>query len=127
MTQFMPSSILHYGVNVGPPPVNLQTDNADAIMSVANYLAKNGWQANAGIAQPVKLTNQSANTATQITKIKANILLVPTKSQPQYWQINKNFKAIMSYNPRYAYALAVTELGDAIKNKMQHGHKANHG
>ena len=127
MTQFMPSSILHYGVHVGAPPINLQTDNADAIMSVANYLAKNGWQANAKVAYKLNNMPREIQKITKITKVKPNVLLVPADASPQYWQIKKNFKAIMSYNPRYSYAMAVTELGDAIKQQMQNRQPNNNG
>ena len=39
----------------------------------------------------------------------------------QYWAIHKNFKSILSYNPRNKYAMAVYQLGErideAIKNE----------
>jgi membrane-bound lytic murein transglycosylase B len=125
MTQFMPSSILHYGVHVGAPPINLQTDNADAIMSVANYLAKNGWRRGQAIANPIKSDAMIISTDKKITKIKEGILLVPTTKSSKLWKVTRNFKSIMSYNPRYSYALAVTQLGDAIKH--QRGKSKQHG
>jgi len=49
--QFMPSSYRHYGVDFsGDGKVDMLNDPIDAIGSVANYLAKHGWQANQAIA-----------------------------------------------------------------------------
>lgn len=45
MPQFMPSSIKRFGVDYdGDGKVDLSNSVADTIGSVANYLAKNGWQ-----------------------------------------------------------------------------------
>ncbi len=43
--QFLPSSIVKYAVNYdGNSHIDLRTSPADAIGSVANYLAQNGWE-----------------------------------------------------------------------------------
>ena len=40
---------------------------------------------------------------------------------PDYWLVFKNFNAIMRYNPRINYAMAVFQLSQAINVDRQHG------
>ena len=40
---------------------------------------------------------------------------------PDYWLVFKNFNAIMCYNPRIKYAMAVFQLSQAIQGDRQHG------
>jgi membrane-bound lytic murein transglycosylase B len=56
--QFMPSSIKRFAVSAdGGQQINLTTNRADAIMSVANYLVEHGWQRGLPIFVPVVLPN----------------------------------------------------------------------
>lgn len=117
LPQFMPSSILAYGVHQAGEKIDLESNNDDAILSIANYLHKHGWQKS---IKPAAIVNKPENNTlaqnSLIEKVQENILMVPTETKPEYWQINKNFHAIMAYNPRYAYAMAVTQLSMALAN-----------
>ena len=54
--QFMPSSIKRFAVSAdGGRQIDLSTNRADAIMSIANYLVEHGWQRGLPVFAPVVL------------------------------------------------------------------------
>jgi membrane-bound lytic murein transglycosylase B len=111
--QFMPTSYTSYGIrfNEDNKPCDLFNDD-DAIISIANYLHKHGWKKNEFIEKP--LSEKEALTIKQ-KKTKNKIIKLSTDAKEQdYRLVSKNFKAIMSYNPRYNYAMAVTSLSKQI-------------
>jgi membrane-bound lytic murein transglycosylase B len=56
--QFMPSSIKRFAVSAdGGLQINLSSNRADAIMSVANYLMEHGWERGIPVFAPVVLPN----------------------------------------------------------------------
>ena len=62
MPQFMPSSLLTYGVDFdGDGHIDLHNSNADIIGSVANYLAQHGWQKGLPAVLPVNVDKISNN------------------------------------------------------------------
>ncbi len=146
--QFMPSSYNHYAVpgKSQQAPVNLFTDHDDAIMSVGNFLKDAGWQRNQPVAcsvKPNKTINPtlvSKNTKPQHTlawyaqrqvssactqslnpNTMAALVNMGSTATPDYWLVFKNFNAIMRYNPRINYAMAVFQLSQAINVDRQHG------
>lgn len=138
--QFMPSSYLHYGVQAHETkqPIDLFNDHQDAIASVGNYLAKAGWQRGQPVACRLNATSRisdrsvssSAKDKHSLSWYKTNrvpvcgnhlpsntqaaLINLGTAKQPEYWMVFNNFSAIMRYNPRINYAMAVYQLSEAI-------------
>ncbi|WP_348761384.1 lytic murein transglycosylase B [uncultured Salinisphaera sp.] len=138
--QFMPSSYAAYAVdgnNDGKR--DLWDQPADIIYSVANYLAENGWQRGAPIAQPATLARpdliEDITPSTRHTKYRWGELarmgvsaedsptqdtqvgllsFVGPHDQPEYWIAEHNFFVITTYNTSPLYAMAVYQLGRMI-------------
>ena len=138
--QFMPSSYAAYAVDGnGDGKRDLWHEPADIIDSVANYLAKNGWQRGEPIAQPAELSNpkvidgihtstrkprydwselrakgvQVSNSPTSDTRV--GLLKFTGPHGPEYWLAEHNFFVITTYNTSPLYAMAVYQLGREIK------------
>jgi membrane-bound lytic murein transglycosylase B len=143
MPQFMPGSILKYGVDFdGDGRIDLRASSADAIGSVANFLAQHGWnrEETGPAAFPAAVSPSlawesllggpltarykaeellSAGVTTQVT-LPANRLYglvdLQNGAEPtEYWVANDNFFAITNYNRSYFYAMSVIELGRAVR------------
>jgi membrane-bound lytic murein transglycosylase B len=146
LPQFMPSSIRHYGKAAkANRKLDLYTTD-DAIMSIANYLHKNGWRRNQAVATPAVLHTASAEkmlttriktlysqvqlrkkgiTAKQRFRAnKAALIDLPKDPKGNYWLVAHNFKVIMRYNPRISYAMAVFQLSQAFHLNDQGQHHA---
>jgi membrane-bound lytic murein transglycosylase B len=135
--QFMPSSFLRYAVDFdGDGRRDIWTDRADVFGSVANYLARNGWQAGAPWGQPVQVPPEAAAFAgrdgrrplSEWTRLGVRrvdgatfargdvegALVLPDGIAPgEGYMTYANFGAIRRYNPSDFYALAVGLLGNA--------------
>lgn len=131
--QFMPSSYLDYAVDYSNSgTIDLFHDPEDAIGSIANYLSKRGhWQKGQAVleklSQPkpekLKLGKHSLKVLReQGIQVKANL---PDDTIAQLFEVEcdgtkelylgfPNFKAILSYNPRINYAMAVYHLAVAV-------------
>ncbi|HET8552862.1 MAG TPA: lytic murein transglycosylase B [Gammaproteobacteria bacterium] len=137
--QFIASSYRHYAVDFdGDGKSDLWHDWADIIGSIANYFADNGWQRGAGIVVPAKLKagaegdikSMDTTTAAKLRNAgfefsnriadDANVTLVAldTHDGKRYWVALHNFGVIMTYNHSPLYAMAVYQLSNAIKQKM---------
>ena len=146
--QFMPSSYNHYAVpgQAQQTSINLFSNHDDAIMSVANFLRDAGWQRNQPVAcsiaanKAIKPTLASKSTQPQHTlawyaqrqvssactqslnpNTMAALVNMGSAATPDYWLVFNNFNAIMRYNPRINYAMAVFQLSQAIQGDRQHG------
>lgn len=144
LPQFMPSSYRAYAVDFsGKHQIDLMNNDADAIGSVANYLAKHGWRRSRPIAckadirgsrykkllpNPIKpsysmrkLTNHGI-TACQDLKhpSKALFFELKNKDSKEYWLGFHNFYVLSRYNHNRQYVLAVHQLSDAL----EHEHKS---
>lgn len=139
MPQFMPSSYRNYAVNFdGGKNVNLISNDADVISSVANYLKRNGWQENQLVAIPAKATANALSSIKQEPlkplytvqelrqegvswdeKIpfdaKAAFFSVEYNNKAQHWVALNNFQVISRYNHNMQYVLAVHEFSQAIE------------
>jgi membrane-bound lytic murein transglycosylase B len=135
--QFMPSSYLRYAVDFdGDGRRDIWSDRADVFGSIANYLARNGWQPGVPWGQPVAITPEAAalagrdgrRTLAEWTRLGvrradgtgftrgdvAGALVVPDGVAPgQGYMTYANFGVIRRYNPSDFYALAVGLLGNA--------------
>lgn len=134
--QFMPSSYRHYGVDFSQNgKVDLLNDHKDAIGSIANYLSENGWRAKQPVATQVTFKSDKAtryvnkkssatishwkrrgvNPEDKVSNRLHAKLIEMGKDNQDYWLVFKNFRAIMSYNPRTPYAMAVYQLSKDIQ------------
>jgi membrane-bound lytic murein transglycosylase B len=142
MPQFMPSSILQYGVDFdGDGLVDLRGSAQDAIGSVANFLVQHGWDRNstgpavfpADVApslawqglvgglearyRPADLDGAGVATRTTLPdgRLYGLVDLQNGADPTEYWVVNANFFAITKYNRSYFYAMSVVELGRAVR------------
>ena len=139
--QFIPSSYLAYAIDFDNDGHRDLIDNpVDAIGSVANYLAKHGWDMRYGIARQVYNTalkvaqmeapvnvNETGQALTQFgvkgipsdwSKLPLDILGLHGVKGPEYWAVTKNFYVITRYNHSPLYAMAVTQLADEIAREL---------
>ncbi len=142
--QFMPSSYRHYAVDFDKTgSIDLFNSHNDAIASVANYLAKNGWKYKQPIASKAKgkakiLARYKNNSGRKFYRAavlkksgikaadkkslaqakKAAVINLPLNSKNNYWLAYPNFRAIMRYNPRIQYAMVVYLLGEEIQQQI---------
>lgn len=139
--QFIPSSYLAYAVDFDKDGHRDLIDNpVDAIGSVANYLARHGWDLGYGIASPV------SNAAAQVERMESRIDVKETgreltskgvegipsawsglpldilglygAEREEYWAVTKNFYVITRYNRSPLYAMAVTQLSENIAKEL---------
>lgn len=146
MPQFMPGSVLAYGVDYdGDGAVDLRNSTADAIGSVASFLVQHGWQRNEsgplvyaasvmtggkwdallgqGLAAKYTLSElQAAGVITPLAppaeRAYGLIDLQNGAEATEYWIATNNFYAITQYNRSYFYAMSVIELGRTVKAAM---------
>lgn len=148
MPQFMPSSYRHYGVDASHNHhIDLMHDDADVIMSVANFLKHADWQAHTPLAVkirtdlsapiPNRFITAHAKPSTTVGELRRHGILIPLKikdsqaasviqlsssTNPEYWVTFPNFKSILHYNNSLNYAMMVTQLA----NRIQHIHEQRH-
>ncbi|MBA2656342.1 MAG: lytic murein transglycosylase B [Tatlockia sp.] len=139
--QFMPSSYRYYATNFSSgPKIDLMNDNDAVIASVANYIHKNGWKMNQGIAQPaevlgagyrtIKTAEKKANyqfqqlkkmgikplTAALNVPTKVGLIELKTQTGQEFWLAYPNFYVITRYNSSPQYAMAVFLLSQQLKS-----------
>ena len=138
LAQFMPSSFRAYAVDFDHDGKrDLINDPADAIGSVANYLARHKWQPGGPVAVPVQVRDRTiATRATGDLKPNASVgaflakgvaapkdvppglpaalLSLEGRDGPEYWLGFNNFYVITRYNRSPLYAMAVHQLAQAI-------------
>jgi len=143
MPQFMPGSVLAYGVDYDRDgAVDLRGSAVDAIGSVASFLVSHGWQRSHGgpIAYPARVAPgagwdafigqglaakytpeqmKEAGVATSSTlpagRLFGLIDLQNGADPTEYWVATDNFFSITQYNRSYFYAMSVVELGRAVR------------
>jgi len=143
LPQFLPSSIRNWAVDFdGDGSVDLTTSSADAIASVANFLASHGWEAGSPIAVPASVSGSRYGEL-----IDAGILprLVPAEMLPygvsvapdapqlpcalidlatpeektEFWLGYRNFYVITRYNRSSFYAMTVFALSAKLKTERE--------
>lgn len=142
LPQFMPSNITRHGVDFdGDGRVDLLASPADAIGSVAAYLAAHGWQrgmpTHYGVAVPVDNTDRAHLLGPDIVPsftaaefgargaaleppgdrhdgLLALVELQNGERAPSFVAGTQNFWAVTRYNRSSYYALAVIDLGSAV-------------
>lgn len=134
--QFMPSSYLAYAVDFDNDGVrDLLNSPADAIGSVANYLALNGWEDKKQVAVPAVLISESNQLRpVHVVRQLSWMGLVPEQSvspnaqgraivlegneRVEYWIGLHNFFVITRYNRSEKYAMAVFQLGQQLASEL---------
>ncbi len=147
LPQFMPSSILRYGIDFDEDGhIDLHGNPADVIGSVAHYLAQFGWERDAPtrfrVDAPVEVRDRALLLVPDIVPSfsaaefgergavldeagrawdgkLALIELANGDAAPSYFAGTTNFYAITRYNWSSYYAMAVIELGEAIRRQRR--------
>ncbi|HKM65413.1 MAG TPA: lytic murein transglycosylase [Acidisphaera sp.] len=136
--QFMPSSYLRLAVDFdGRGRRDIWDDQADALGSIANYLAKSGWRSGEPWGQPVSVPpgfdpgyagRDSRRTLGEWMRLGvrrqdgtpfarsdvAGALVMPGAAGGEAFMTYANFGAIRRYNASDYYALSVGLIGDRI-------------
>ena len=150
LPQFMPSSVIKYAVDFdGDGHIDLHTNGADVIGSVAHYLAEFGWQrglpTHLEVTAPTDTSERAAmlvpdilpsftaqqfiehgavfGSEAELARIGgpaggtrlALVELQNGEAAPSHVAGTANFYAITRYNWSSYYAMAVIELGAAVK------------
>ena len=133
--QFMPSAFKQYAVDFnGDGHINLW-DPVDAIGSVAHYFQAHGWQPGGTVAVPAQgqapglkngfntqysvfsLTASGLSPSVRLNpEQKVSLLRLDMGTTYQYWYGLPNFYAITRYNHSTHYAMAVWQLGEAVRD-----------
>ncbi len=139
--QFIPSSYLRFAVDFNEDGVTDLWNADDAIGSIANYFAKNGWDSSIRqVAVRAKYRGYHFNklktgykTKYSLYKLKKKYHIVPREklyyrgpvsliklpkySYDELWLGTHNFRVITTYNHSDFYGMAVFQLGEAVKNR----------
>jgi membrane-bound lytic murein transglycosylase B len=139
MGQFIPSSYRAYAVDFDRDGFRDIWDNpTDAIGSVANYLAKHGWQRDKQIALEVSAANMSVDVfnvslkpSKSIAELRAlgmaddlthldqeqavSPMVLNGKGGEEFWIGLNNFYVITRYNHSKLYAMAVFQLSETLR------------
>lgn len=142
--QFMPSNITKFGVDYdGSGHIDLRNSAEDAIASIANYLAQNGWQRNQPVGFPARysgntpdaviakdltqptpygvLKSQGVTPLNPVVKIDdldlVNVIQLQENYAPMYYITYPNFQVITTYNRSRMYATAVWLLGTEVASR----------
>ncbi len=139
--QFLPSSVRRYAVDFDADGViDLERSTADAIGSVANYLAAHGWETggtiairahveapekaaeliDAGIEPAFSADDFSAHEVLPLRAMSpdehAALIDLETPDSPtEYWLGFRNFYVITRYNRSSFYAMAVFGLAESLR------------
>ncbi len=139
--QFISSSYRHYAVDFDGDGIRDLLDNSvDAIGSVANYLARHGWQRNQPIAVKTTANQQQPKQMGKLKKpnteiqqwrkqgftpdqaisdeLLAELIVLQNKNGSEYWLGMQNFYAITRYNHSALYAMAVYQLSLGIDQRV---------
>ena len=144
--QFMPSNYRRLALDYDNDGAKDLWTIEDAIGSIANYLVNyapaRSWQRGAPLIVPTALKGPpdanwplNAKTRTHVLADFLRVGLQPSVSLPpdtaiglleltlsdgkEYWLGFNNFYAVMSYNPRVYYAMAVTQLAEELQRRSQ--------
>ncbi|PIE06562.1 MAG: murein transglycosylase [Rhodobacterales bacterium] len=135
--QFMPSALLAFGVDVdGDGACTIGgTDPADALASVANYLAQNGWQRalpwGVEVVLPEGFDHTRAGPDQSLTQQEwadlgvtaasgkplpegPGSVLLPAGANGPALLVSDNFHVILRYNRATAYAIGIGHLADRL-------------
>ncbi len=139
--QFMPSSYIRFAVDFNSDGKMDLWDPEDAIGSIANYFAKNGW--NPSIPKVAVRAKYRGNrfkrlktgykTRYSLYKLKkkyhiyprekfhpygaVSLIKLPRGTYDELWLGSPNFRVITRYNHSAYYGMTVFQLGELVENK----------
>lgn len=135
--QFIPSSYRAYAVDFdGDGFRDIWANPTDAIGSVANYLARHGWQRDGQITMPIDgqgvpgdVFNVSLKPSRSVGELRGlglnedsldggemvSPMRLVGKEGDEYWLGLKNFYVITRYNHSKLYAMAVYQLSERLR------------
>lgn len=139
-SQFMPSSYIAYAKSFDKEGnADLMNSPEDAIASVANYIKVHRWQKGQPVTTRANFTREVKNLNKQVLKPKnqlsdytnigiepeeeiigdpkATLISLKSDDKEETWFGFYNFYVITRYNHSPFYAMAVYQLGQAIKSK----------
>ncbi len=149
LPQFMPVSIEHYAIDGDRDGhIDLRYSTSDAILSVANYLARHGWRADNPVFAPVRLPAgadalvdgglEPSMTWAQLQSRGATLqpgarggawqtgkeigvidLKDEVRGTNEYRTATRNFFAITKYNRSYFYAASVADLAYGLAQRQR--------
>lgn len=150
LPQFMPVSIEHYAVDGdNDGHIDLRYSTQDAVLSVANYLAKHGWRAGEPVFAPVTLPAGAGSLVdgglepsmswSQLKSRGATLRAGATggsnwqngkeigvidlrdevRGSNEYRTATRNFFAITKYNRSYFYAASVADLAYGLAQRQR--------
>jgi len=141
--QFIASSYRSYAVDFdGDGKRDIINDTADVIGSVANYFSRHNWQRDAPITTPAQITGKkykhflddNAKPDQPLSQLLQNgisvyndfplnlsstLIGLDLRSGQEYWVGFDNFYVITRYNHSSLYAMAVYQLGHAIREQRR--------
>lgn len=106
--QFMPSSFRRLAIDFNSDGRRDLWHPHDAIGSVAHYFSKSGWHYNNPVARPSAYSSS-----------EEPVIELSTYNGFEYWRTYPNFKVIKRYNNSNKYAMAVHQLAQAIKQRVE--------
>ncbi|MGB8635159.1 MAG: lytic murein transglycosylase B [Rhodanobacteraceae bacterium] len=135
--QFMPTSVAAYARDEdGDGHIDLANSMPDILASVANYLSRHGWKRGQPVAVRAEPEADAAHVRRQHSKplytvgqleargyapvsrlpadTPATLLKLDAADGDRYWLTFNNFYVITRYNRSPLYAMAVTQLAEAI-------------
>ncbi|RUM73558.1 MAG: murein transglycosylase B, partial [Sulfurovum sp.] len=139
--QFIPSSYLEFGVDFNSDGKTDLWDAQDAIGSIANYFARNGW--NSSIRQVAVRAKYHGNRFKRLktgyktkysqyklrkkykikprTKMRytgpVSLVRLNRATHDELWFGTHNFRVITTYNHSSHYGMAVFQLGEEVKKR----------
>lgn len=145
LPQFIPSSYRAYAVDGdGDGRIDLWNSTDDILASVAGYFRAHGWRRDEPVVvpaaadgrDPADLADQGLKPATTVGALRAAGVTLPAPAPadpaaaaglfvleheegPRYWAGFHNFYVITRYNRSLMYALAVHQLGEAIRARVE--------
>ena len=141
-SQFMPSSYIAYAKSYEENGTrDLMNSPEDAMASVANYLKVHRWRKDEPITSKATMTRKISGLRKQARKPKkkvsdytaigfepaeqlasdldATMVILESGEEKEHWFGLYNFYVITRYNHSPMYAMAVYQLGNAIKDKIE--------
>ncbi len=141
--QFMPSSYRRYAADFdGDGKRDIWRNPADVAASIANYFVEHGWRRGQPVALPLppaaaKLGDKALEAKYTLAELearglalpelpekdglRANVVVLEGESGPEAWLGLPNFYVITRYNRSRLYAMAVHQLSQAVKQRMEAG------
>jgi len=139
--QFIASSYLNFAVDFNNDGITDLWNAQDAIGSVANYFARNGWKRSVSqVAVRAKYRGnrfkrletgyktkysqyklRKKHKITPRTKLRykgsVSLIKLPKASYDELWFGTHNFRVITTYNHSTFYGMAVFQLGEAVRKR----------